>query len=199
MGFKSTGVKVESVVFNGRTYRRYPESDNPAHRRYFARAGHRLHRDVWVHHNGPIPEGMHVHHIDGDTGNNNISNLACITKDEHWDEHRAEQSKRSSTPEQIALLARIRPSAAAWHRSPEGIEWHKQHAKASLAKTWGKPKVWVEKPFQCAWCGSEGLRKSDRRMYCCPTCQNAESRFRLGKSSYEHPYHASRLRSDSGG
>lgn len=199
MGFKSTGVKVESVVFNGRTYRRYPESDNPAHRRYFARAGHRLHRDVWIHHNGPIPEGMHVHHIDGNTGNNDISNLACITRNAHWDEHREEQSKRSRTPGQLEHLKRIRPSAAAWHRSPEGIEWHKQHAKYSLARARETPKVWVEKPFQCVWCGAEGLRKSDRRMYCCSTCQNAESHFRLGKSSYEHPYHASRLRSDGGG
>ena len=196
MGFKSTGVKVESVVFNGRTYNRYPESDSPAHRRYFARAGHRLHRDVWIYHNVPIPAGKHVHHVDGNTANNDISNLACVTKDEHWAEHRVQRSERGRSPEQLALLDRIRPSSAAWHRSPEGIEWHKQHAKASLAKTWGKPRVWVEKPFQCVWCGSEGLRKSDRRMYCSSTCQNAESRFRLGKSSYEHAYHASRLRSD---
>ena len=199
MVFKSTGVRVESVVFNGRRYRRYPESGVPAHRQYFARAGHRLHRDVWIYHNGPIPDGMHVHHVDGDTGNNDISNLACITKDEHWAEHRAQQSERSRRPEQLALLDRIRPSAAAWHRTPEGIEWHKQHAKTSLVKARETLRAWVEKPFQCAWCGAEGLRKSDRRMYCCPTCQNAESRFRLGKSSYEHPYHASRLRSDGGG
>ena len=101
MGFKSSGVAVESVVFNDRKYYRYPESDNPAHRRYFARSGHRLHRDVWKHHNGPIPAGMHIHHIDGDTANNDISNLACITSKQHWDEHRAESSERNKRPQQL--------------------------------------------------------------------------------------------------
>ena len=199
MGFKPTGIAVESVVFNGRTYWRYPESVRPSHRRYFARAGHRLHRDVWIHHNGPIPEGMHIHHIDGDTGNNDISNLACITRAEHFAEHREDLSKRSSTPGHLAHLERIRPSAAEWHRSPEGIEWHRQHVKASLAKTWARPRVYVEKPFQCAWCGSEGLCKSDRKKFCCPTCQGAESRFRCGRSGYQHPHHAARFRSDGGG
>ncbi len=199
MAFKSSGAVVESVVFNGRKYNRYPESDNPAHRRYFARAGHRLHRDVWKHHNGPIPAGMHVHHIDGNTANNDIGNLACVTSKQHWDEHRAQASERSRRPEQIEHLSRIRVSAADWHRSDEGRAWHREHAKASLAKTWGKPRVYVESAFHCVWCGLESLRKTDRKQFCCPTCQNAESKHRLGKTSYEHPYHASCVRPDGGG
>ena len=125
MPFKSTGIIVESIVFNGRKYNRYPESDNPAHRKYFARAGHRLHRDVWIYHNGPIPEGMHIHHIDGNTANNDISNLACVTRREHWAEHRAKISEWNRRPEQLEHLAQIRGSSAAWHKSPEGQAWHK--------------------------------------------------------------------------
>lgn len=193
MGFQSKGVAVESIVFNGRKYNRYPESNNPAHRKYFARAGHRLHRDVWIFHNGPIPEGMHVHHIDGNTANNDISNLACVTRAEHWNEHRAELSERSKSPKQLEHLAKTRGSAAQWHRSAEGLEWHRQHTSRSLAKTWGVPRAYVEKPFQCFWCGVEGLRKLDTKRFCSTTCQNAESRFRLGKTSYQHPYHAARL------
>ena len=191
MAFKSTGIKVESVVFNGRKYNRYPESSNPAHRRYFARSGHRLHRDVWIYHNGPIPKGMHIHHIDGNTANNDISNLACVTRREHWEEHREEATARSRSPEQLKHLERIRSSAAAWHRSPEGIEWHKQHAQTSLSKAWAKPRVYVESPFNCKWCGKEDMRKSLRKEFCGSACQTAESRFRLGKSRYQHPYHAS--------
>ena len=199
MAFKSSGVAVESVVFNGRKYNRYPESDNPAHRRYFTRAGHRLHRDVWEHHNGPIPEGMHIHHIDGDTANNDIANLACVTSKQHRDEHRAEASARNRRPEQIEHLNRIRNKASEWHRSDEGRAWHREHAKASLAKTWAAPRVYVESVFSCVWCGLESIRKTERKRFCCPTCQNAESKYRLGKTSYEHPYHASCVRPDGGG
>ena len=200
MAFKSSGAVVESVVFNGRRYNRYPESDNPAHRRYFARAGHRLHRDVWKHHNGPIPAGMHVHHIDGNTANNDISNLACVTSKQHWDEHRAQASEHNRRPEHLEHLSRIRGSAADWHRSDEGRAWHREHAKDSLAKTWGKPKSYYPAPYKCVWCGFDGIAKvPTRKKFCSPACQNSESKHRLGKTSYEHPYHASCVRPNGGG
>lgn len=194
MAFKSNGAVVESVVFNGRKYNRYPESSNPAHRRYFSRSGHRLHRDVWMHHNGTIQGGMHIHHIDGNTSNNDISNLACITSKQHWDGHRVELSERNKSPEQLAHLDRVRHKAAEWHRSEAGRAWHKEHAKVSIRLS--KPRVYVETAFNCVWCGKQAMRKSDRKMYCCVACQSAESKHRLGKTSYEHPYHASCIRSD---
>lgn len=42
-----------------------------------------LHRDIWEHHNGKIPEGYDIHHIDCDKSNNNIENLECLPKSEH--------------------------------------------------------------------------------------------------------------------
>lgn len=191
--------KVETVEFNGRKYRRYPESSNPAHRRYFGRSGARLHRDVWEYHNGPVPSGMHIHHIDGDTGNNDIQNLACVSRADHWKEHAEELSARSRTPEQFEHLERIRPKASEWHRSEAGRAWHREHAQRSLAKTWGKPRPVVQIPYQCTWCGQEAIGNSPKRKYCCVACQSAESRFRLGRSSYEHPHHAACVRFDGGG
>lgn len=40
-------------------------------------------RYVWISVNGPIPEGMIIHHIDGDKNNNDISNLQLFTKEDH--------------------------------------------------------------------------------------------------------------------
>lgn len=196
MAFQKNSATVETVVFNGRRYNRYPESLNPAHRRYFARAGARLHRDVWVFHNGPIIDGMHVHHIDGDTANNDISNLACISRKEHWQLHAGELSVRNRTPEQLAHLASIRPKASEWHRSKEGREWHRNHALTSLSKSWGKPRALPTIAMQCTWCGTEMVAKSTKRLFCTSTCQNAESRFRTGKTRTEHAYHAARLGSN---
>jgi hypothetical protein len=45
-----------------------------------ARMEHRL---VWEAVNGPIPDGWDIHHIDGDTYNNDIDNLECLTHAAH--------------------------------------------------------------------------------------------------------------------
>ena len=42
-----------------------------------------VHRGCWEAHHGPIPEGFHVHHVDGDTCNNRIENLVCLSLSEH--------------------------------------------------------------------------------------------------------------------
>jgi hypothetical protein len=41
------------------------------------------HRLVWEEHYGEIPEGMQIHHIDGDKTNNDMSNLMLLTPLEH--------------------------------------------------------------------------------------------------------------------
>ena len=52
-----------------------------------------MHRAVWEHHNGPIPDGWDVHHIDRDRTNNSITNLMCLPKDEHTKLHAAEAAE----------------------------------------------------------------------------------------------------------
>lgn len=42
-----------------------------------------LHRYVWEKHNGKIPEGWDIHHVDLDKQNCDISNLICLPKAEH--------------------------------------------------------------------------------------------------------------------
>lgn len=47
-------------------------------------------RVVWERENGPIPEGMLIHHHDRDTLNDAIDNLRCLTRAEHMLEHHDE-------------------------------------------------------------------------------------------------------------
>ena len=51
--------------------------------RYAASNGKLLHREVWKHFNGEIPEGYVIHHIDGDPSNNDLANLQMLTRSEH--------------------------------------------------------------------------------------------------------------------
>jgi len=46
-----------------------------------------LHQYTYERHYGAIPAGQHIHHIDGDKGNNSIDNLECLTAAEHLSKH----------------------------------------------------------------------------------------------------------------
>ena len=47
-----------------------------------------VHRMVWEQHFGPIPEGHIIHHRNGDTWDNRIENLECLTRHEHTLRHK---------------------------------------------------------------------------------------------------------------
>lgn len=51
-----------------------------------------LHRVIWERANGPIPKGMHVHHIDHDQGHNVLENLVLISDWEHQAHHQKERA-----------------------------------------------------------------------------------------------------------
>lgn len=82
---KSRGVELRTVAprpeqhFNGRKY------TLRAHGYFGATTEPRtlMHRDVWEHHRGQIPDGWDVHHLDEVKSNNEITNLECLPKAEH--------------------------------------------------------------------------------------------------------------------
>jgi hypothetical protein len=61
------------------------------------------HRLVWETENGPIPIGHVIHHKDGDTRNNDLQNLECITRSAHCKHH---QDEVKHTPEYRATKKR---------------------------------------------------------------------------------------------
>jgi hypothetical protein len=89
----------------------------------------RLHIVTWICHNGPIPEGLEVDHIDGDKRNSDISNLRLLTHQQNIMAARALQGNWSAvfaklTTSQRALLLALpcswrvlRALAARWNVS----------------------------------------------------------------------------------
>ena len=165
----------DSVVFNGITFRRYPNSRNKSDSMYYRASGGLrkqgiayLHHEVWRAHYGEIPEGCHVHHKDGDTTNNDISNLAAVPASKHLSRHTLERI--SKNPKWIAnALDKARDKAKIWHKSREGREWHRQHGLETAAKRKNIPKV----TKTCEQCGGEYETMPDRAgisRYCSRAC-----------------------------
>ena len=163
--------KSEVIEFNGIKFRRYPESKRWADRMYYRpHAGHiragveALHREIWKQANGPIPDGYHIHHIDGNSFNNELSNLGCVPVAEHLRHH----GDLPKSAEYIAVrrksLDTARESARLWHGSEDGHKWHSEHGK----QTWEGRKL---HKCTCAFCGKEfDTPFPSRTRYCSQNC-----------------------------
>jgi hypothetical protein len=90
-----------------------------------------IYRKIYKQHFGPIPKDSQgrtyeIHHIDGDHTNNDISNLQCVSIQEHYDIHYAQGNygacygisvRMKSSPEELSELAR----KLAFKRIEDGI------------------------------------------------------------------------------
>lgn len=116
-------MKSEIIIYKGVRFRRYPNSSSHQNRNYFKPDAHArrrgikaLHQEIYRDHHGPIPDGMHVHHADGNSLNNDPANLVLKTPGEH--------ARMHVTPELIAAgsaaLRREQPKRIAWLKTEEG-------------------------------------------------------------------------------
>lgn len=148
--------------FNGTKYYRKPSGYYKA--QYDPAVGTRyMHRDVWVFCNGAIPDGHHIHHVNGDRSDNRIENLECVCKHEHARRHMAQRPDGWWN----ASLEKARAAAPAWHSSAEGLAWHRQHA-ANTGFGVVEPETRV-----CTWCGKSyvGGKGKSKKGFCSASCQ----------------------------
>jgi endogenous inhibitor of DNA gyrase (YacG/DUF329 family) len=168
---------VETVVFQGVRFRRYPEAKGRAERVYYSpgiadrqRGVGRLHEEIWKAIHGPIPEGSHIHHGDHNPLNNAPENLECLTAEQHR-RHHGKDVERFCVDEWLHHLDAIRPAAAAWHRTEEGRAWHAEHARNQWAERESAER-------RCDHCGTPygtKSRKGDER-FCTVKCRTAARR-----------------------
>lgn len=129
----------------------------------------RLHRYVYEKEVGEIPKGRHnhIHHIDGDKGNNRADNLELLTNQKHNVHHGNINLKMN--PEFYEKFHKIGIEAAPeWHSSEEGIKWHKEHYERNV-----KGKILKEKEFTCEQCGENFIGKDNgQNRFCSNKCKS---------------------------
>lgn len=154
----------EQIVWNGVKFYRYPDAVSPGARTYFTAAPVRLHRAVWEFHNGPVPHGHHIHHVDGDTANNDIANLECVPAGQHESDHWSPERRERARARMRDI---VRPAADAWHRSPDGIAWHREHGRRVFSQR-------EPQPYVCEQCAAEfATTKLGHVRFCSNACRSA--------------------------
>jgi hypothetical protein len=134
-----------------------------------------LHRAIWEHHFGPIPDYHDIHHKDGDRFNNDIANLECVHRGQHHSDHIKERIASGNPP--------VLSDAA---RAANHAYWQ-QHRTASIAAL-------PRHEATCAECGRTFLTLQPKRAkFCHPNCQQTDLRRRRGMTVGTRP-HLKKLR-----
>lgn len=88
---------------------------------------YKVHRIIWEIHNGEIPEGMYIDHIDGNKANNKISNLRLVDGKGNSRNSKAPSSNKTGTVGVAFVKAKdgqVRGYRAIW-ADPSGVQRNK--------------------------------------------------------------------------
>lgn len=129
-----------------------------------------MHRYVWEFYNCKIPKGYHIHHIDGNKANNDISNLKLLKGTEHWALHSQLLTDGERAWRRDNLLTNAVPKAIDWHKSEAGMAWHKEQVKYRKDNR-------TEQHNICVCCGKEFISISNKpKKFCCNACKTRYAR-----------------------
>lgn len=131
-----------------------------------------LHQQVYIDNYGEIPKGCVIHHKDTNRYNNDISNLECLTYEEHKNIHNKLRTKEQKEWLINNLRKNALPKAIEWHKSKEGRKWHKEHAEKY------KELFHKEKEFVCKECGKHFITTNNKGYFCSANCRSKDRRKR---------------------
>jgi hypothetical protein len=115
------------------------------------------HRWVWINHFGAIPQGMDIHHKDGDKGNNEIENLEMLSRSDHLKRHR--QEGRFDLDQRREQLKEARK----WMKTEEG-----RKKQSEMAKESHKTRKLFD--LKCDYCCVAFKSKQPWTKFCTPKC-----------------------------
>lgn len=169
----------KTATYCGYTFRKGPKTG------YFlctkkTDAGKRERLHVYVYrteHNLPvIPAGYHVHHVDMDKNNNDVTNLILLSAAEHEHLHAENIDEDILQRKRENVTANAMPKARKWHSTPKGKEWHIEHGIEAFANR-------KLNEYVCDNCGKTFITRHvysiKSHKFCCNACK-AESRRKSG-------------------
>jgi hypothetical protein len=140
----------------------------------------RLHREVWEKGYGPIPEGFHVHHKNGDKGDNRLESLELLSHGEHSARHAAAKlAPHRGRALRNAVAARLRNSADRKLRQLACIQCGGQYTSGARHPTRfcssrcveaARSGAFAGQIRKCEHCGEEYLAKKRVQRYCSRLC-----------------------------
>jgi len=131
-----------------------------------------LHQYTWCMERGAVPVGYHIHHVDGNRHNNDISNLVCLSALRHAAEHAEERRVFGRSDRQIKHLESIRLLASA-------AKLGKYQSEAKVRERAGV------RTGNCMCCGKQfelAKRSKDVVFYCSDKCRG-KARNVLGEAA----------------
>lgn len=170
-----TETRTDDITWNGQTFRRHPDAEGRSQSVYYmATSAPReyLHRAIYKHHHGPIPNGWHVHHKDHDPLNNAPANLEAVSPAAHAEHH------GSHLPELVKVCAGCEEQFVGRRR---WAKWCTPACKERTRRRLGLVKARSRKgPFieirECEQCGGSYEANRPWSRFCTSACKQRAAR-----------------------
>lgn len=178
------GRKFPGVIWRGCRY--YLTAEGYVERRHGPRGNSRSvgwHRDVWEAAFGPIPEGLHVHHINENKLDNRIANLSLVSNAGHGKIHapRSIASLKQAIKNMPAMVRdcancgnvfetksfRKRYCSHACHLAERRIRGVPNDVKERAKAKKRQQNQEALKIKTCPWCSNEFRQRRRDQVYCC--------------------------------
>ncbi len=162
------------AVYNGYSFRKDKKTGYYLSSKKIGSRRRRLHDYVYECETGNrIKRGWHIHHIDENKDNNDISNLVMLSASDHAQEHANAITEERREAMRENLISNAVPASKAWHKTDAGREWHRNHA-AEVAKNL------LPVEYVCMNCGKVFTTKNryadGSNIFCSNNCKSAYRR-----------------------
>lgn len=131
-----------------------------------------------------VPPGHEVHHKDGNTFNNDPGNLEFVQRGKHQSMPKRIDREKNRRDLRMAYDTM---GGREWHSSPEGIAWHREHARKNGFGTWPKTER------SCHKCGQSFMARNAHARFCGSLCYE---RSRIRDRSADYKRRRARLQPD---